>query len=215
MQNDMVDEVNKRKDALKEQHSDATEEQIMKSVQSQQIEVLGMVLKTHKGKKIRGMGRGGERDLSHSSNGSTSCSRPPRFDEQQFQELQERYEQRLKESEERAQQQIQESQVAAIYEHLGMSLPPPPQFPPPPPQSSPPPQVSHRTMMIEVTTSDWTRMTKGLFLYKPGGYVESRWNTKLLWARDTRTYSGSPCYVHLESTIMSLVLQEHPSPGVE
>ncbi|KAL6179595.1 hypothetical protein ACLB2K_051108 [Fragaria x ananassa] len=50
------------------------------------------------------MGRAGERDLSHSSNSSTSRSRPPRVDEQQLLELQERYKQRLKESEERAQQ---------------------------------------------------------------------------------------------------------------
>ncbi|KAL6202498.1 hypothetical protein ACLB2K_026206 [Fragaria x ananassa] len=72
--------------------------------------------------------------------------RPPRVDKQQLQEVQERYEQRLKESEQRAQQQIQEfkqhvlraesmysdvqSQVAAIYEHLGMSPPPPPQVSP-------------------------------------------------------------------------------------
>ncbi|KAL6228368.1 hypothetical protein ACLB2K_002318 [Fragaria x ananassa] len=130
VENDMVDEVNKRNDAFKEQHPDATEEQIMESVQSQQIEVLGRVLKTRKGKEIRGMGRGGERDLSHSSNGSTSRSRPPRVDEQQLQEVQQRYEQRLK------------SQVAALYEHLGMPPPPPPQFPPPPPDVSPPPHVS-------------------------------------------------------------------------
>nr|XP_011462080.1 PREDICTED: uncharacterized protein LOC101292880 [Fragaria vesca subsp. vesca] len=144
--NDMVDEVNKRNDAFKEQHPDATEEQIMESVQSQQIEVLGTVLKTRKGKEIRGMGRGGERDLSHSSNGSTSRSRPPKVDEQQLQEVQQWYEQRLKESEDRAQQQLTEvqrraqqqfqevqqralhaesmysavqSQVAALYEYLG------------------------------------------------------------------------------------------------
>ncbi|KAL6129003.1 hypothetical protein ACLB2K_072356 [Fragaria x ananassa] len=151
IKNDMVDEVNKRKDAFKEQHPEATDEEIMENVQSQQIEVLGMVLKTQKGKEIRGMGRGGERDLSHSSNGSTSRSRPPRVDEQQLQEVQERYEQRLKESEERAQQKIQEvqqcalhaeslystvqSQFAIIYEQLGIP-------PLPPPQSSPPPQVS-------------------------------------------------------------------------
>ncbi|KAL6213778.1 hypothetical protein ACLB2K_013220 [Fragaria x ananassa] len=83
--NDMVDEVNKRNDVFKEQHPDATEEEIMESVQFQQIEVLGKVLKTRKGKEIRGMGRGGERDLSHSSNCSTSRSRPPRVDEQQLQ----------------------------------------------------------------------------------------------------------------------------------
>nr|XP_011463320.1 PREDICTED: uncharacterized protein LOC105351232 [Fragaria vesca subsp. vesca] len=82
--NDMVDEVNKRNDEFKEQHPDATEEQIMESVQSQQIEVLGTVLKTHKGKEIREMGRGSERDLSKSSNGSTSRSHPPRVDEQQL-----------------------------------------------------------------------------------------------------------------------------------
>ncbi|KAL6127798.1 hypothetical protein ACLB2K_071159 [Fragaria x ananassa] len=115
----------------------------MESVQSQQIEVLGTVLKTRKGKEIRGMRQGVERDLSHSSNGSTSRSRSPR----------ELYEHRLKESEKRAQQQIQEvqqhvlpaeslysavqSQVAAIYEHLDMPPSPPPQFPPPPPQVSP------------------------------------------------------------------------------
>nr|XP_011458290.1 PREDICTED: uncharacterized protein LOC101305241 [Fragaria vesca subsp. vesca]XP_011458291.1 PREDICTED: uncharacterized protein LOC101305241 [Fragaria vesca subsp. vesca] len=144
--NDMVDEVNKRNDAFKEQHPDATEEEIMESVQSQQIVVLGKVLKTRKGKEIRGMGQGGKRDLSQSSNGSTSRSRPPRVDEQQLQEMQECYEQRLKESEERAQQQYQEvhqralraesmysvvqSQFAAIYERLGM--------PPPPPVVSPP-----------------------------------------------------------------------------
>nr|XP_011457633.1 PREDICTED: uncharacterized protein LOC105349508 [Fragaria vesca subsp. vesca] len=161
--NDMVDEVNKRKDAFKEQHPDTTEEEIMESVQSQQIEVLGTVLKTRKGKEIRGMGRGGERDLSQSSNGSTSRSRPPRVDEQQLQEMQERYEQRLKESEERAQQQYQEahqhallaksmysavqSQFAAIYERLGMPPPPPPQIPPPPPVVSPP-HFLHKTMMI-------------------------------------------------------------------
>ncbi|KAL6183819.1 hypothetical protein ACLB2K_045229 [Fragaria x ananassa] len=115
------------------------------------------------------MGRGGEQDLNHSSNGSTSRSRPPRVDEQQLQEVQQRYEQRLKESENRAQQQLTEvqrraqqqfqevqqhalrvesmysdmqSQVAALYEHLGMQPPPPPQFPPPPPDASPPPHVS-------------------------------------------------------------------------
>nr|XP_011468379.1 PREDICTED: shootin-1-like [Fragaria vesca subsp. vesca] len=163
--NDMVDEVNKRKDAFKEQHPDAMEEQIMESIQSQQIEVLGTVLKTRRRKEIRGMGRGGERDLSHSSNCSTSCSRPPRVDEQQLQEVQQRYEQRLKKSKDRAQQQLTEvqrraqqqfqevqqralrvdsmysavqSQVAALYEHLGMPPPPPPQFPPPPPDASPP-----------------------------------------------------------------------------
>ncbi|KAL6181114.1 hypothetical protein ACLB2K_047770 [Fragaria x ananassa] len=69
-----------------------------------------------------------------------------RVDEQQLQEVHERYEQRLKESEEHAQQQIQEvkqralraefmynvvqSQVVAIYEHLGMPPPPPPQVSP-------------------------------------------------------------------------------------
>ncbi|KAL6191166.1 hypothetical protein ACLB2K_037557 [Fragaria x ananassa] len=89
-------------------HPDATEEEIIESFQSQQIEVLGTVLKTRKGKEIRGMRRGGERDLSHSLNGSTSRSRPPRVDEQQLREVQERYEQRLKESEERAQLRIQE-----------------------------------------------------------------------------------------------------------
>ncbi|KAL6215470.1 hypothetical protein ACLB2K_014900 [Fragaria x ananassa] len=90
--NDMVDE---------EQHSDVMNEQIIESVQFQQIEVLGTVLKTRKGKEIGGMGRGGKRHLSHSSNGSTSRSCPPRVDEQQLQEVQERYEQKLKESEER------------------------------------------------------------------------------------------------------------------
>ncbi|KAL6202552.1 hypothetical protein ACLB2K_026260 [Fragaria x ananassa] len=84
------------------------------AVQSQQIEVLGTVLKTPKGKEVRGMGRAGERDLSHSSNGSTSCSRPPRVDEQQLLELQERYEQRLKESEERAQQKYQAAEQRAL-----------------------------------------------------------------------------------------------------
>ncbi|KAL6127797.1 hypothetical protein ACLB2K_071159 [Fragaria x ananassa] len=124
----------------------------MESVQSQQIEVLGTVLKTRKGKEIRGMRQGVERDLSHSSNGSTSRSRSPRVDEQKLQEMQELYEHRLKESEKRAQQQIQEvqqhvlpaeslysavqSQVAAIYEHLDMPPSPPPQFPPPPPQAT-------------------------------------------------------------------------------
>ncbi|KAL6214838.1 hypothetical protein ACLB2K_014270 [Fragaria x ananassa] len=98
--NDMVDEVNKRNDAFKEQHPDATVEEIMESVQSQKIEVLRTMLKTRKGKEIREMRRGGEQDLSHSSNGSSSRSRPPRVDEQQLQEVQERYEWRLKESEE-------------------------------------------------------------------------------------------------------------------
>ena len=83
----MVDEVNRRKDVFKKQHPDTTEEEIVESVQSQQIEVLGMVLKTQKGKEIRGMGRAGEQDLSHFSNGSTSRSRPPRVDEQQLLEL--------------------------------------------------------------------------------------------------------------------------------
>ena len=78
----MVDEVNRRKFVFKKQHPDATDEEIMESVQSQQIEVLGTVLKTKKGNEIRGMGRGGEQDLSHSSNGSTSRSRPLRVDEQ-------------------------------------------------------------------------------------------------------------------------------------
>ncbi|KAL6187921.1 hypothetical protein ACLB2K_039316 [Fragaria x ananassa] len=40
MRDDMVNEVNKRNDAFKEQHPDATEEEIMESVQSQQIEML-------------------------------------------------------------------------------------------------------------------------------------------------------------------------------
>ena len=47
----MVDKVNRRNDAFKEQHHDTTEEEIMESVQSQQIEVLGTVLKTRKGKE--------------------------------------------------------------------------------------------------------------------------------------------------------------------
>ncbi|KAL6202120.1 hypothetical protein ACLB2K_025831 [Fragaria x ananassa] len=144
----MVDEINRRKDVFKKQHPDATEEKIMESVQSQQIEMLGTVLKTRKGKEIRGMGRAGERDLNHSSNGSTSRNRPPRVDEQQLLELQERYEQRLKELEERAQQKYQaaeqrdlqaesmysamQSHFAVIYERLGMPPPPPPPvvFPP-------------------------------------------------------------------------------------
>ena len=110
----MVDEVNKRNDAFKEQHPDAMDEHIMESVQSQQIEVLGMVLKTRKGKEIRGMRRGGGRDLIHSSNGSTSRSRPLRVDEQQLLKLQERYEQRLKESEESAQQKYQAAKQRAL-----------------------------------------------------------------------------------------------------
>ncbi|KAL6209666.1 hypothetical protein ACLB2K_020606 [Fragaria x ananassa] len=57
--NDIVDKIIKRKDVFKEQHPDATEEEIMESVQSQQIEVLGNVLKTRKGMEIRGMRRGG------------------------------------------------------------------------------------------------------------------------------------------------------------
>ena len=44
----MVDEVNRRKDVFKKQQPDATEEEIVESVQSQQIEVLGTVLKTRK-----------------------------------------------------------------------------------------------------------------------------------------------------------------------
>ena len=84
----MVDEVNRWNDVFKKQHPDATkEEEIVESVQSQQIEVLGTVLKTRKRKEIKGMWRGGERDLSHSSNGSISRSRPPRVDEQQLQEV--------------------------------------------------------------------------------------------------------------------------------
>ena len=125
----------------------------MECVQSQQINVLGSVLKTRKGKEIRGMGRAGEQDLSHSSNGSTSRSRPPRVDEQQLLELHERYEQRLKESEERAQQKYHaaeqralqaesmysamQSQFAVIYERLGMSPPPPPPVGFSPPHVSP------------------------------------------------------------------------------
>ncbi|KAL6185991.1 hypothetical protein ACLB2K_042113 [Fragaria x ananassa] len=58
--NDMVHEVNRRKDVFKKQHLDATEEEIVKSVQSQQIEVLVIVLKTQKGNEIRGMRRAGE-----------------------------------------------------------------------------------------------------------------------------------------------------------
>ncbi|KAL6129001.1 hypothetical protein ACLB2K_072354 [Fragaria x ananassa] len=102
-------------DAFKEQHPNTTDEEIMESVQSQQIEVLGTVLKTQKGKEIKGMGQGGERDLSHSSNGSTSCSRPPRVDEQQLQEVQECYKRRLKELEEHAQQQFEEVQQRALH----------------------------------------------------------------------------------------------------
>ncbi|KAL6203477.1 hypothetical protein ACLB2K_027177 [Fragaria x ananassa] len=112
--NDMVDEINKPNDAFKEQHPDAMDEEIMESVQCQQIEVLGTVLKTQKRKEIRGMGQEGERDLSHSSKGSTSRSRRPRVDEQHLQEMQERYERRLNESEERAQQQFQEVQQRAL-----------------------------------------------------------------------------------------------------
>ncbi|KAL6144559.1 hypothetical protein ACLB2K_055251 [Fragaria x ananassa] len=141
--NDMVDEVNKRKDEFKEQHPDATEEQIMESVQSQQIEVLGTVLKTHKGKEIREMGRGSERDSSKSSNGSTSDERA----QQQLTEVQQRAQQQFQEVQQRALHaksiySAVQSQVAAIYEHLGMPSPPPPQFPPPPPDVSPPPHVS-------------------------------------------------------------------------
>ncbi|KAL6125826.1 hypothetical protein ACLB2K_073877 [Fragaria x ananassa] len=120
--------VNRRKDVFKKQHPDVTEEEIVESVQSQQIEVLGTVLKTRKGKEIRGMGRAGERDLSLSSNGSTSRSCPPRVDEQKLLELQDRYEQRLKESEERAQQKYQNRSRADIHTRLKvrMSLHSPP-----------------------------------------------------------------------------------------
>ena len=52
MQNDIVDEVNRQNDEFKEQYPDATKEEIVESVQSQQIEVLGTVLKTRKGKDI-------------------------------------------------------------------------------------------------------------------------------------------------------------------
>ena len=91
--------------------------------------------------------------MSHSSNGSTSRSHPPRVDEQQLLELQQRYEKRLKESEERAQQKYQaaeqralqaesmysamQSQFSVIYERLGMPPPPHPLVVFPPPHVSP------------------------------------------------------------------------------
>ena len=50
----MVDEVNRRKDVFKKQQPDATEEEIVESVQSQQIEVLGTVLKFEKEKRSEG-----------------------------------------------------------------------------------------------------------------------------------------------------------------
>ncbi|KAL6134108.1 hypothetical protein ACLB2K_066341 [Fragaria x ananassa] len=77
--NDMVNEVNRRNDVFKEQHPDAMKEEIMENVSPNKLRCWARCSKL--GKEIKRMGRGDEQDLSHSSNGSTSRSRPLRVDD--------------------------------------------------------------------------------------------------------------------------------------
>ncbi|KAL6190974.1 hypothetical protein ACLB2K_037368 [Fragaria x ananassa] len=136
-QNDMIDEVNRRKDAFKEQHPDATEEEIVESVQSQQIEN-DMIDEVNRRKDA----------FKEQHPDATEEEIVESVQSQQIEqllEMQERYERRVKESEERAQQQFQEvKQRMPPPPPLQFPPPPPPQFPPPPPPPvvSPPPHVS-------------------------------------------------------------------------
>nr|XP_011461729.1 PREDICTED: protein diaphanous homolog 2-like [Fragaria vesca subsp. vesca] len=163
----MLSEVESRKTDLKKINPEATEEEMMEIIQSQQIDVLDVVLDKRKGKEIRGMGRGGERDLSQSSSGSTLRNRaPPNQDRERI----ERLEREVREYKERTELAEAESawyrnqytsvnsRMDQLFSCLGLEpegqAPPPPPFtapphsspgPPPPPQSSsipPPPQSS-------------------------------------------------------------------------
>ena len=166
MQEKMLAEVESRKTDLKKINPEATEEEMMEIIQTQQIDVLDAVLDKRKGKEIRGMGRAGERDLSQSSSGSTLRSRaPPNQDRERI----ERLEQEVREYKERTERAEAESvwyrnqyttvnsRMDQIFSRLGLEpegpAPPPPPFtapphsspgPPPPPQSSsiPPTQPS-------------------------------------------------------------------------
>ena len=163
MQEKMLAEVESRKTDLKKINPEATEEEMMEIIQTQQIDVLDAVLDKRKGKEIRGMGRAGERDLSQSSSGSTLRSRaPPNQDRERI----ERLEQEVREYKERAEAEsvwyrnqytTVNSRMDQIFSRLGLEpegpAPPPPPFtapphsspgPPPPPQSSsiPPTQSS-------------------------------------------------------------------------
>ena len=166
MQEKMLAEVESRKTDLKKINPEATEEEMMEIIQTQQIDVLDAVLDKRKGKEIRGMGRAGERDLSQSSSGSTLRSRaPPNQDRERI----ERLEQEVREYKERTERAEAESvwyrnqyttvnsRMDQIFSRLGLEpegpAPPPPPFtapphsspgPPPPPQSSsiPPTQSS-------------------------------------------------------------------------
>ena len=166
MQEKMLAEVESRKTDLKKINPEATEEEMMEIIQTQQIDVLDAVLDKRKGKEIRGMGRAGERDLSQSSSGSTLRSRaPPNQDRERI----ERLEQEVREYKERTERAEAESvwyrnqyttvnsRMDQTFSRLGLEpegpAPPPPPFtapphsspgPPPPPQSSsiPPTQSS-------------------------------------------------------------------------
>lgn len=159
MQEKMLAEVESRKTDLKKINPEATEEEMMEIIQTQQIDVLDAVLDKRKGKEIRGMGRAGERDLSQSSSGSTLRSRAPL---NQDRERIERLEQEVREYKERTELAEAESawyrnqytsvnsRMDQIFSRLGLEpegpAPPPPPFTapphsspgrPPPPQSSP------------------------------------------------------------------------------
>ncbi len=153
MQEKMLAEVESRKTDLKKINPEATEEEMMEIIQTQQIDVLDAVLDKRKGKEIRGMGRAGERDLSQSSSGSTLRSRaPPNQDRERI----ERLEQEVREYKERTERAEAESvwyrnqyttvnsRMDQIFSRLGLEpdgpAPPPPPFtaPPPPPFTAPP-----------------------------------------------------------------------------
>jgi len=141
MQEKMLAEVESRKTDLKKINPEATEEEMMEIIQTQQIDVLDAVLDKRKGKEIRGMGRAGERDLSQSSSGSTLRSRaPPNQDRERI----ERLEQEVREYNERTERAEAESvwyrnqyttvnsRMDQIFSRLGLEpegpAPPPPPF---------------------------------------------------------------------------------------
>ena len=156
MQEKMLAEVESRKTDLKKINPEATEEEMMEIIQTQQIDVLDAVLDKRKGKEIRGMGRAGERDLSQSSSGSTLRSRaPPNQDRERI----ERLEQEVREYKERTERAEAESlwyrnqyttvnsRMDQIFSRLGLEpegpAPPPPPFTaPPPPHFTAPPHSS-------------------------------------------------------------------------
>ena len=173
MQEKMLAEVESRKTDLKKINPEATEEEMMEIIQTQQIDVLDAVLDKRKGKEIRGMGRAGERDLSQSSSGSTLRSRaPPNQDRERI----ERLEQEVREYKERTERAEAESvwyrnqyttvnsRMDKIFSRLGLEpegpAPPPPPFtaPPPlpftaPPHSSPGPPPPPQSSSIPPTQS--------------------------------------------------------------